>query len=273
MATVGLLLAGILLGFLPGCGGDDTVNISVEELNQGVRENLPNLHSYQTDIQMTMNAEGEVEGETANLNYTLQGQNTIDLTAKKSKMEMTATITGKSGTENIDQKTDLTNYIFDDISYTGTVAEGSDMEWSQKPASSSVWEEEQQSEQMIYLFENSEIKTLKAETVDGEQCFMVELKPDNLALWDAVMSQMGDSSEDSTDDVMGNSIKDTTVKFWFVQDTLFFKKVYIMMDIQVDATSIGASSGYINYELEMTIVYDNHNQSFNIVLPEEALQS
>jgi len=269
-----LMLVGILLTLIPGCSGDsDFVDISVQDFDDRVRESLPNLHSYEMAIQVIMNAEGEAEDESATVKYVLQGEGAVDLAAKKTGMEMSVNVKGNSGSETIDQTARVSSYVIDDISYTGTSDENGDMEWQHQTISSSAWEEGLQSEQLIHLFESSQIETLKAETVQGERCFLVELDPDPALLWDTVMSQIGGSSGGTYNEDMGNAMKKTSVKYWFVQDTLFFKRIYIYMDIELDAETMGVNSGEMHYIIEMTMDFNNHNQSMNIELPAEALES
>jgi len=269
------LLASILLISIPGCscGDSDFIDISVQDFDESVRESLPNLHSYETTIQMTMCAEGEVEDESATVKYVLKGEGAVDLAAKKTGMEMSVVVNGNNGSETIEQTSRVCSYVIDDMSYTGTSYEDEDMEWQHQAISSSAWEEGLQSEQLVTLFESSQIDCLKAETVQGERCFLVELEPDPALLWDTVMSQIGESSGGTYSEDMGNAMKKTTVKYWFVQDTLFFKRIYIYIDIELDAETMGVNSGQMHYTIEMTIDFNNHNQSMNIELPAEALEN
>lgn len=271
-----ILAAAMLLTLLTGCGkgGSNTAAISMNDFSQRAQDSLANLHSYETNLQMTVNASGIVEGNPGSVDIIMGGNGAVDITAKKMGMDMSANIKGKSGSESINQASRISTYVIDDVLYTGTTNDNGNMEWKHETASSSVWEEEVQSDQLVKLLGSSQIDSLKTETVEGQQCYLAEVTPDPSQLWDTIMNQMNQSGEGSsfTQD-MGNAIKKVTVKYWFIQDTMFIKKAYVYMEMDMDAQALGAESGSMNFVIEMTVIFNNHNQSVKIELPSEAQSS
>jgi hypothetical protein len=270
-----LLLAAILLLSMAGCSGgnSDFKNISVQDFGTRVQESLPNLKSFETELAMDFDMQGAAADKSMSVKMSITGTGATDLTAKKTRTDMSMQITGKNGTDNIDEKSRIAAYIIEDISYIGTSDNGSEMTWRHETASSTIWEEQPQTAQLMKLLDNSKINSLKTETVQGVRCFLLELNPDPAMLWDTLMSQVGESSGGFSSEEMGNSLKKATVKYWFTQDTLFFKKVYISLDMELDAKTMGVESGQMQYLIVMTQTFNKHNQKTEIQLPVEATKN
>jgi hypothetical protein len=260
---------------MAGCSSDnsDFKDISVQDFGARVQENLPNLNSYETELEMSFDMEGVIGDQSTTATMSITATGATDLAAKKTRMDMSMQVKGTSGSENIDQTSRILAYIIEDTSYVGTSDAGEKMNWSHKAVSSTMWEEQLQTEPLMKLLENSKINSLKTETVQGIRCFLVELNPDPSLLWDTLMSQIGESSGGLNSEEMGDSVKKATVKYWFTQDTIFFKKVYISLDMEIDAQTMGAESGEMRYIIEMNQSFNKHNQNIDIQLPAEATES
>jgi len=269
-----LLLVIILLTSMMGCsgGGSNVKGITVQNVGEKVRTALQSLHSYEADMEMAANVEGVVEGQTMALKMSAKANGAMDLEAKKSGTEMAISVTGKAGTEKVDQTTKTSTYIIEDTAYVGTADESGKMTWKTQSAPSSTWDQQQQTQQMMSLLDSSNIKYLKSEKVQSTQCYLVELDPDLNLLWNFIMQQMGSSSPDMDTSQLSNAIKEATVKYWFDQDTLFFRKVYVYIDMEMDAEMLGAKSGSVKYIIELTSDFNKYNTNMNIQLPAEATE-
>jgi hypothetical protein len=267
-------VAALVFVTIPGCSNNsDFKDISVQDFGARVHENLPNLNSYETELEMSFNMEGVIDNQSLTTTMTITATRTTDQTAKKTGMDMSMKVKGTAGSDNIDQNERTSIYIIDGTSYVGKSNAEEKMYWSHETATSTMWEEQLQTEQLMKLLDNSKINSLQTETIQGVRCFLLELNPDLTSLWDTISSQIGESSSGTNNENMANFVKKATVKYWFTQDKLFFKKVYIHLDMEMDAEALEADSGSIHYTIEMNQFFNKHNQKLDIHLPPEATDS
>jgi hypothetical protein len=170
----------------------------------------------------------------------------------------------------MDESARMTAYIVDDMYYVGTADSSGSMIWDSQSAPSSIWEQQEQTQQFMDLLEGSKVNSLKTEKVDGIPCYLVEIVPDLETLWKLVLGQSGDFTTDVDIDLLGGSLKKVNVKYWFDQDTMFFNKIYVYLDMELDEEQLG-EEGEIRFITEMTMAFQEHNASVDITVPEEAL--
>lgn len=275
MVLILFLMATLLISTL-SCKGTESTNaggVTVQNVAERVQGALLQLNSYETEMEMTMNLDGVVDGESGKIDLTAKANGAADMAARKMWMDMAMSMKGKGGTETIDEVNKISTYIDGDITYVGTTDSTGKMSWQHQTTPSSTWEQKQQIDQFMSLLDNSEIKYLKSEKVQGTQCYLVELDPDLNVLWNLIGQQMGQYTSDMGVDNIGSAVKKVTVKYWFAQDTLFFRKIYINMDMELSAEQMGGTEGQVTVLSEITLDISKHNTSINIKVPEEAKAS
>jgi hypothetical protein len=274
LITASLLVLILLISMLSCSSGNSNSNgITAENVGGKVQTALQSLRSYEMEMEIALNAEGEAEGQALTMKMSGKANGAVDLDAKKSGVEMALIVTGKSGTEKIDQTTKTSTYIIEDTTYVGTSDENGKVTWQTQPTTSNAWEQQQQTEQLLTLLDSSNIKYLKSEKVQGTQCYLIELEPDPEALLNTVMNQMNGSSSGTDSGLPSDAVKKVTVKYWFAQDSLFLRKAYVLMEMQLNAEDLGAKEGNLTYVIELTMDFNKFNSGVNIILPAEATKS
>ena len=280
VVLIGLLVISMVLLPVIGCDGDDSSgdsdgtgqNVTKENVTELVREALIGLNTYEIEMELTMNIEGEVGDEKGEVTISVKADGAMDLAAKRSRTDMAMSLKMRAEGESMDENMRMSAYIIDDTYYLGTSEGSGSMRWDTQSAPSYLWDQQEQTNQLLTLLENSNISYLKTEKVQGVQCYLIEVDADLDTLWDFVLGQSGEFTQGMGLDFMEGSLKKVTVKYWFDRDTLFFRKIYVYIDMELDEEQLG-EEGEIRFITEMTTDFHKHNSSVDITLPEEAENS
>ena len=270
-------LALVVVLSLASCVGEP----SAQEIVDGVFESPDDISTYQFDMDMTMDATGEAEGEAFEMNMVMGFSGAVDLENRqmKANIAIDMAVTGED-----EMGIEMAIYLIDDMLYMMTEVPEVGPVWMKQEISEGDWEEMSEgvkiTESQLELLESAEVTVLASETIEGIDCYVLQLTPDMDQLWQTVMEQAQVAGEEILPEVeeafLGEVFRNYSVKQWIAKDTYLLTKAEIAMTVELTP----AAMGYPEEEGEMTIdisisllVYD-HNQPISIMLPpaaEEAL--
>jgi hypothetical protein len=222
---------------------------------------------------MDMSVEIESGGEegTMDMNTTIDAafdQKNMDM-----YMNMDISMAMDIGFDMGSEEISMEMYLIDDYIYA--YVEG---EWVKIPATEetlALYDINLFEEQMAPLESSGELKFLKDETIDGKECYVIELIPDLAAmmelLGDQGLGELGLSWGDV--DVMRDMFEKLSYTCWIEKDTGYIKKLKTQMRVKISGDEfrdIAGMSGKMMMDISAMIEISNYNQPVNINLPSEA---
>ena len=258
------------------CAGEP----SAQEIVSGVIGSLDDISTYQFDMDMTMEAAGEAEGEAFEMTMTMGISGALDVENRQVGLDMTMN-TALPGEDEMDIVMEM--YLIGNMAYMMMDEPETGPMWMKQEISETDWEElsEQLSEQIamtepqIELLQTAQVKVIGSEKVRGVDCYVLQLTPDMEQLWQLVMQQTAVAGEEMLPDVAEEFLQEMfrsfSVKQWVAKDTYFLTKTKIDMAMELTAEAMGfPEEGEITMDIGMIYLEYNHNQPVSIVLPPEA---
>ena len=250
---------------------------SAQEIIDGVIKSFDNIKTYQFDMDMTMHATGEAEGESLEHTVMMDNSGTLDLENLQMKVDLSA----GSGDEMIS----VESYIVDGMMYIRTdairpAAPGEQSMWMKQEAPVEVWERMSASsgiENYKELLRTAQVEVIGSEKVEGVDCYMLQLNPEMAELYQTAMDPVGGIGQAGMlapvpEELLQEIFSSFSVKQWITKDTYFLMKAEINMTIE----STPELMDYLGEEgemiLDITINFQayNYNQPVTIKLPPEA---
>ena len=125
--------------------------------------------------------------------------------------------------------------------------------------------------QQMELLNCSNVTLLDAKEVNGVDCYVLKIVPDEKC-WESIMNQsIIDQSEmgakmQNTSDVLNQSISNITLTGWIAKDTMFVMKAEMAMDMTMSPDTEEEAKVAMDY----TMTFYDYNVPVTIVLPPEA---
>lgn len=272
--TMSLLLA-TLLSFT-ACGGGSGLP-SAEEIVEGIIESQEDIKSHQFEIDMSMEAAGEAEGEAFEMAMTLGFSGAIDIENEEMSADV-YTSTEMTGEDDTEMTVEM--YLIDDTTTYSTM-DMPEMEtmWMQQEVSEGDWKEMIEVlspiESHLELLELAEVRVMGSEEVKGVDCYVLQLTPDLEQLWETVMQQteaadMGVPT--IAEEVLQEALTSFSVKQWVTKDAYFLTKseIDISMELTPEVMGVVGGEGMMIMDITLSLLIYDHNQPISIVLPPEA---
>lgn len=233
------VISGVIgLMVLSGCTTPDG-GMSVDEIKTNIIQAADEINSYVYTMNSVVSTTmGEV-GETM---VTQTGSGSSDIVNQN---VMTESITPGNG--GMSDTTTLT-YVIDSVVYTGTET-GGNTTWTK--ANLTEWNQYDMVYSQTELLSMSGLKKLNDQTVEGVDCYVIELNPD---LTDP-------TSLPPEFESVASMLSDFTIKQWVVKDNFYPKKIQMIMEINMFGMVMNTDS---------TIIFSNINEPVTIELPEGA---
>ena len=167
----------------------------------------------------------------------------MDAANKKMSMEMTSSMETPDKAEMPDGPTEMTMvmYLVDNAMYMkmDMGIPGIPVQWTKMDMPEGyedTWDSQNQMEQQIELLSISEVDLLKAETVNGVDCYVLKITPDMEKYSEFLMKQGGMSKlmQGMQEDFdIGKLIKGMSITQWIAKDTLFPMKTEMQMKMVI----------------------------------------
>ena len=261
--TIISLIAGTLL--ISGCVTTET--ISAAQIKANALQSAANVTSYRFSLTGTMEATigNDTESFTENVSLTLSGA--VDLSNEKAMIDIEVNRIDENTGQPLEET--ILIYIINTILYTGgdtwVKQNVTDFDSIFQLFSGSQYIRADMEMQKLIL-ETATVSKLNDETVNGVNCYVIQIgEPDLEKLFDLILGQEAIGSTENLSEI----IKDWTIKQWVAKDTSYLKKAYNKVSIEL--IEMDLLFGYsMNMEMDMTILFSDHNEEINIELPEEA---
>ena len=245
---------------------------SEQEIIDGVIESFENIKTYQFELDMTMNANGEVGGEAIEQNMTMDNSGTFDL----ENLQMKTYLSAGSG----DEISRVESYVIDGMVYARPEAPGEEPMWIKSEAPAEYWEMMKGVsglENYKELLQTAEVKILGSEKVNGVDCYELELTPEMAKLYQAAMIPVGGGGQAGIlptipEELIQDIFSSFSVKQWVAKDNYFLMKTEINMTIESTPELMDYMGEEGDVSIDVTIIFlaYNYNQPVSIELPPEA---
>ncbi len=258
-----VLLCAVLLLSGAACGGaapaptptptPTPVEMSAEEIVDAALAAGAELDTCQFDMDMEMTAIGGMAPGTMAIHAT----GAIDEPNRKMHIDM-AMLMSMTGLGDMEASMEM--YLVGDWVYMRMEMYGEEM-WMKTPMTEELWEEQDiSSQQLDFLEDFVGVELLGTETVDGIECYKLDVTPDLEKLWDWAQMQGGiEELEPGAD--LEEIITDLSITEWIATDTYFPVKAVIEMTMTIESETI---------DMAITITMYDFNEPVTIVLPPEA---
>jgi len=268
--SVVVILCAVLLLLGSACGGGaPAVGMTAAEIRDEAIAAEAEVDTCQFDMDMTMDMSMTMGGETFESAMAVDSEGAIDKPNEEMYVDMIM-ITEMTGEEDLEMS--MAVYIVDDWIYMGEEIAGEPAMWQKTPVPEGVWEEvwEQYDivAQHLDILVGVEAQLVATETVDGTECYVLELTPD-LEQLQALMMFAGAVSYPE------EQITDFSVRYWIAEDTYFTIKSTVEVEVVLTQEDFGIPSwlaGDFNAaaDTQITITMHHINQLVTIELPPEA---
>jgi len=266
MAAISLVI--LLSLSLVGCQSKIVETItstpSAEEVVDGVIEAVEDITSVTFKADLAVDMTGEEDGEAVDAAMITKVTGAVDVVSKDGKIDMSVTI-DSTGEDTF--TADMTMYFIDDILYAlmEMPALGNISMWVKTDVPPEMHGQMTQVEDQVELLKLSEVRFAGTETVNGKECYVLELVPDPDALWEFISERMNIAGapvpgiEEET--IIRDIARSYSAKQWIDIDSFLLSKSEMDMEIEIEDTSL---------DINMSLLVSSYNQPVNIELPEEA---
>jgi len=251
--------------------GEEAELPPAQEIVNGVIDSLEKIRTTQFDMNMTMDMAGEAEDETFEATMVMDFSGVLDLANRQMKADITMNIAA-SGADETDMA--MAMYLLDDVAYMMIEVPEMAPMWVKSEVPEATWEAMNQVESQIGLLEAAQVEVIGSETIEGIDCYVLQLTPDMEQLWQVAMQQaevIGEEMPDIAEELLEEIFRSFSVKQWIAKDTYFLTKAETDMDMELTPEALGSTGeGLTKIGIAMDLLYYNYNQQVSIVLPLEA---
>ncbi|MGD9116310.1 MAG: hypothetical protein PVJ61_03920 [Dehalococcoidia bacterium] len=275
--TLGISLLLLTMVFAFGaCDGE--AQAQAQEITESALQVQDDINSYRFETTSTMEMAGETEGEAIEGSLIITQNGEFDPANLKMHyiQTMISTMTG-----SYDVNTTMDTYVIEDEGYVASDNEFGEFSWSSGEIPEGFWEDMNQVDFELAMLEAStKAKVIGSETVNGVDCYVLEISPAEEHLWELFMQQMGMSggtADDADDDLLKELVKHCSAKQWIAKDSYFLMKAEITMSVELTPEMTGSSDveGEVKIDTKLTLMAYDYNQPLSIELPpgaEEAVE-
>jgi hypothetical protein len=223
---------------------------SAYQIAASVQAASEQMHSFQLDAQMDM-GDGMVTYGMHTAIDEINGKMYIDF-SMVTLMPEPFTVQGEM-------------YIIEDCAYMNFEMPLEMSGWSKFCAPGLLEQEAITTTQIDFLAQFADVDLLGTETVDGVECYKLQVVPDMGSIWEWTLGQPGmeDMAGDfeGMEDLMEDMISDLSIVEWIAKDTYFPVKFVMEMTVTSEEGSI---------DMTMTGLVHHINEPMSIELPPEA---
>lgn len=266
------LLLVMALSFI-ACEGEDLP--SAQDIIDNYIQALEDVRTGEFDMEMTMDIDGEEEGESIAANMEMDASGVLDIANNQMQMAMNLALTGEE-----DMEVEAEMYLVDNTFYILTDMLGMGPMWMKLEMSEmeelpeEYWEQADLLELPIELLEAFEVEVTGSEKVDGIDCYVLEINPDMEQLWqmfETTELEMADIPED-LEGHLDEMFRSFSVRQWIAKDTYLLTKQEIEMTMEFTPEAMGfpEEEGEAAIDLFITLLFYDYNQPVSIELPPEA---
>jgi len=284
----------MIITIIAGCGGDgggggSANGMTNAEFIRKVSTADNNLNTARYTLVMDMKAAAtESFGESMDMDIIMDTSGAIDYTGQKMLMDIDMSMATEMMGMDMDIDMGMVMYVMEDVMYMKTEEMmGMPAQWTKMaiPQQEDFWVSQDMISQQTQLLEASDLKISDGGRVNGIDCYKVEMTPDMLTLYEAMMGQPGMTQgmgsglpEDINIVDLMDMIRDFSVTQWYAKDTFYPVKADMYMEMVLTSRNAAAIlgddadmfSGEMEMIIDMTLGFTDHNKPVTIELPAEA---
>jgi outer membrane lipoprotein-sorting protein len=236
------------------------------------------------DMKMVLDIpEEEMAGVPANVDVLVDINGAFDANDEEMMMAMDIDL-GMAEEATIKMAAEF--YLIDDWMYVMIDAPMMNPQWMKTEVSYSEAFEEMISmdftQTQTEFLQSSDIVVTGKETLDGIECYVLEVSPDMSKLWEILMQQsqlasgaMAEMPVDEFEEIMDkieDLVKDVSAKYWIAKDTYYIVKGEVAFNMVITPEAMGEpdEEGSVTMDVTMAMKMFNYGQPVSIVLPPEA---
>ena len=263
--TALLVVLILLIGIAAACGsgGGGVVDITEEELVEGILASVYAQETCRFEIDLDGSMEGTVESEHSELDMTMNRTGAIDIVDREMQAQVSVTMEIRTDGQQQEMTTPIRMYFLGDTGYIGAPeGPGQPEAWIKGDVLQEPWAPQKPLSQQIELIRGAEVKLLKTESVKGIPCYVAEITADKDALFELLSSQLGTTGDLG---MTKDSITDYSAKGWYAKATFFPMRSHVEYDVTIQ---VGSDTVTGIYKVDM-LFYD-YNKPVSIQLPSES---
>ncbi len=253
---------------------------SAQEIVDGVIESFDNIRTYQFELDMTMYAVGEAEGEAHEQTMTMDNSGTLDLENVQMEADLNLNTNIVAPVEEeIEMGVEM--YIIDGMMYAKPEAPGEEPTWMKSELPAEAWEIQKGLSGLTNykeLLATAQLEVIGSEKVKGVDCYVLEVTPDLEQLYQTAINPTGESGTGGMmlpavpEELLEGIFRSFSVKQWVAKDTYFLMKAEIDMSLETTPELMDYLDEEGETSLDITLIFlaYNYNQPVSIELPPEA---
>ncbi len=243
--------------------------LTIEEVTQGSIKASQDIDSYTFDMNFSMSLSLSTSEGVSAMYIEETGIGLIDIADRQMELDMSIVMDiPNEGKHTANAKI----YSMDGWLYVKTTVPDSGEQWTKMELTDELWKVQSQFSSMIdFLKIPSGIYLSGSETIQGIDCFVVEVTPDPESLldWAAGQTLLGQNDTSLKDVVRDETFRKFTVKEWIAKDTLLPIKAIVEIAMDISSDEIGSDTGNV-LDISVSITFSEYGNTVNIQLPPEA---
>ena len=262
-----LTATAILSVLASGCA----IQVSAKEIANRTVEAAPGISSVKMDMhaQLDMASSG---GQSPLAISSIQDMTAeIKASPKEMHLLMNSTMNMASVSTNLDAEV----YVVGQWAYASTSVTGSSKMWIKTQLTPEYWQSQNQLQaQTEFLRSAVTVTKLGNETIDGVECYVLDIKPDLAAITEYMKTHTSSGTGFDYSNVdFAKVFKTYDVKEWVAKDTYLLKKSEMNIEMGFsEQDMVPSSTGSTNMTMLMkaTVNYYGYNEPVTITLPPDA---
>jgi len=265
-----LLMALAMIVLITPLGLSGCSEMTAQDIMAKVIEASTGVTSVKIDMDIAIDMEVASNGQTQEMAITESGTGYVNNKDKEMNMDlevgMDIPVIGK-------QTQEMELYVTGGWMYIKTAMLGQE-QWLKMQFDETMWENQNQFAQQINFLETAVgVSRLDDETINGKNCYVLQVDPDMAVLMQWLQSQS--SGADVLENMNTDMFKTTSLKLWIDKESLLPQKENINMVIEMTPESLGVSDteaedGEMSMTLSGDVVYTEYNQVMTFELPAAA---
>jgi hypothetical protein len=255
---------------LSGCAQ----KVSAQEITNRTLEAFPGVNTVRMSMQSTFDTASA--GSSSSFTMSTTQSMTAEIQTSPPAMHAIMNISlNTSPLGNLNVSTTL--YLIESWMYASTNLTGSVNAWTKYQLKPEDWTSQNQLEQQAEFLKSAvQVSLVGSEKVEGVECFVLDVKPDLVALSEFMNAQESGSGVDGIDFSRFDLVKifkTYSIKEWVAKDNYLLQKaeMKVVMDLSQQEVMPTSSAEKATFTIKSTIYFHDYNKPVNITLPPEAL--
>ncbi len=250
--------------------------LSTDEIVRNAIQSMYKVDTYQFDMKIIMNMSGVVDDEEVDVKINIDSNGTADNVNRRmwAEVELAMEMTIPEEEKMV---AGVEMYIIGNDSYTLVEVEDETSPWMKERLPVGSWSEMTEVDTQVAILETGGATLKGSERVRGEDCYVLQIIPDEEKLVEMVLQETTMSGEQvpaMTEEIFEELVKDAIVKQWVRKDNFSIAKLEVIMEGEITPDMVtGYGEGKLTVKMTMTILTYGYNKPVYIELPTEAKEA